>query len=33
MDIGLELSLIENISYQKQSEIIKLFTGIDYNEK
>ena len=29
MDIGLELSLIENISYQKQSEIIKLFTGID----
>ena len=29
MEISLELSLIENISYQKQSEIIKLFTGAD----
>jgi len=29
MEISLELSLIDNISYQKQSEIIKLFTGID----
>ena len=29
MDISLELSLIDNISYEKQSEIIKLFTGFD----
>ena len=29
MEISLELSLIANISYQKQSEIIKLFTDID----
>ena len=33
MEISLELSLIENISYEKQSEIIKLFTGIDITRK
>ena len=29
MEISLELSLIENIAYEKQAEIIKLFTGVN----